>query len=92
MEEPSPLSVFCYPNDDRDHSGCAPLPSERPPPLWPRLPQPNRMRLLRVLSRLLERQLQAEASRPMEAMTDELNDLDVHRPVVNGRTVVEHAI
>lgn len=92
MEEPSPLSAFCYSDDELDHPACAPTSSERPPPLWPKLPQPNRARLLRALSRLVERQLQAAAPQPEEAMSDEFQDLDVPKPVADGRAVVDHAV
>jgi hypothetical protein len=65
---------------------------ERPPPLWSQLPQPNRTRLLRVLGRLLERRLQAGASPPAEATSDELQDLDISKSVLDGRTLMGDAI
>lgn len=92
MEDPSPLSAFCYSDDDLDHPGCAPTLSERAPLLWPKLPQPNRARLLRALSRLVERQLQIAASQPEEVMSDEFQGLDVSKPVAGGRAVVDHAV
>lgn len=92
MEDPSPLSAFCYSDDEPDHPGYAPTSSERPPPLWSKMPQPNRARLLRVLSRLVERQLQAETTQPEEAMSDEFQGIDVPKPVADGRAVVGHAV
>lgn len=92
LAEPLPLSVFSCPNEDVDHRGCASAPAEHTAFLWSRLPQTNRTRLLQVLSRLLERRLQPVVSRPMEAISDESHELDVPKPVVDGRAVIGHAI
>jgi hypothetical protein len=44
----------------------SPPPTVAPPPLWVQLPQPNRTRLLWLLSQLLERQVSMEATPPQE--------------------------
>ncbi len=91
--EPLPLSAFCYPNENLDHPNGAPLSAGRSPFLWSRLPRPNRTRLLRALSRLVERRLQATTSRPTEVTSDELHELDVPKPIADGeRAIVGHAI
>ena len=47
---------------DQAPVGVPPCLSGQPPPLWTQLPQPNRHRLLWLLSQLLERQLMLGAS------------------------------
>ncbi len=55
----------------RPSSRCGPPPSlsGQSPSLWTQLPQPNRHRLLWLLSQLLERQLL-----PVAAISEEAND------------------
>ena len=69
------------PHQEGGTSCPTPHPSQFPPPtsrpastLWEQLPQPNRKRLLGLLSRLLERQLEPRSVLSKEGS----DDLDTH--------------